>query len=410
MADIKSELPIRSQLPGQVNYDDVIVKIGDGTNPATQLLGIDSSGRVVVKLDDGAGNLITSQASGAQRALDVGINVAGVQIDPRQIRALTSADIVTAAQGAASNVAGSWFTQITDGTHGPVAVKAASTAAIATDPSFVVALSPNTPLPAGTNLLGSINQGTSPWVSKDQSDGPVTPGTAAAFSMLVGAQFNSVLPTLTTGQQSAIQSDASGRVIIAPLTSASIVTVSNLPTTVDTNYGTVGASTIRTASQLGNATGAANFGNGATGAQTLRVAANLAVAGADVSGTNPIPVSITSALVGTSVNNYNTAAALAAAASSNHIYTITTGKTFNGKKIHASASGRMKVEVRTSPDGTTYSSIFVAFNSTANPNIDIDMDELVFLSSGTGSTIEIIRTNIDLLAQDVYSTISGTEV
>jgi len=49
------------------------------------------------------------------------------------------------------------------------------------------------------------------------------------------------------------------------------VGVSNLPTTVDTNYGTVGASTIRTASQIGNTTGGANFNAGTVGAQTLRV-------------------------------------------------------------------------------------------------------------------------------------------
>ena len=50
-------------------------------------------------LRDAAGNLITSQANGSQRALDVGINVAGVQIDPRQVRALTNTDVVTAEQG-----------------------------------------------------------------------------------------------------------------------------------------------------------------------------------------------------------------------------------------------------------------------------------------------------------------------
>jgi hypothetical protein len=44
MSDIGSELPIRSNLPGQVNPDDVIVKIGDATNPATQQLGVDASG------------------------------------------------------------------------------------------------------------------------------------------------------------------------------------------------------------------------------------------------------------------------------------------------------------------------------------------------------------------------------
>lgn len=39
----------------------------------------------------------------------------------------------------------------------------------------------------------------------------------------------------------------------------------------DTNYGTVGANTLRTAAQIGNATGAAAFGAGTTSAQTLRV-------------------------------------------------------------------------------------------------------------------------------------------
>lgn len=48
------------------------------------------------KTQDGAGNNITSQANSAQRALDVGIDVSGVQVDPRAIRALTNADIVKA--------------------------------------------------------------------------------------------------------------------------------------------------------------------------------------------------------------------------------------------------------------------------------------------------------------------------
>lgn len=39
----------------------------------------------------------------------------------------------------------------------------------------------------------------------------------------------------------------------------------------DTNYGVVGANTLRTAAQIGNATGAASFGAGTTGAQVLRV-------------------------------------------------------------------------------------------------------------------------------------------
>ena len=69
----------------------------------------------------------------------------------------------------------------------------------------------------------AVTQSTSPWITKDQSDGPVTPGTVASFSQLVGGQYNSTLPTLTTTQQSAIQLDSSGRIIIRPLTSSDVV-------------------------------------------------------------------------------------------------------------------------------------------------------------------------------------------
>lgn len=40
---------------------------------------------------------------------------------------------------------------------------------------------------------------------KDYSDGPVTPGTVASASALIGGQFNTTLPTLTNTQQSAVQ-------------------------------------------------------------------------------------------------------------------------------------------------------------------------------------------------------------
>ena len=505
MSDFNSSLPVRTE-----NAGDVIAKIADATIPSQQL-AIDASGKITAKLDDAAGNGITSQANGGQQALDVGIDVGGVQIDPRQVRALTSADIVTADQGSANTSANGWPVKLTDGTN-TGAVSAAGELSVQVTQA----------LPAGSNVIGSVNQGTSPWISKDQADGPVSPGAAASFSQLGGAVYSSSLPTLTDGQQVALQTDSNGRLLVdtsgtdnhdygvvgantlrtaaqignatgaadfnagatgaqtlrteanqgapgiaangwfirptdgtnsqsftaageakvditvaLPAGSNTIgnVGVTNLPSTVDTNYGVVGASTLRTASELGNstgsldynfgtvgaqtlraaaeignATGAADFNNGATGAQTLRVAANLAVGGANVSGTNPVPVSITSALVGTSINNYNTSAALASGGSSNHIYTITAGKTFQGKKIWGSASGKLKIEVRVSPDGSTYSTLWVGFNSTAEPNISIDLDQLVFLESGAGSTIEVIRTNEDKASMDVYSTISGTEV
>lgn len=61
---------------------------------------------------------------------------------------------------------------------------------------------------------------------KDASDGTVTPGTVAAHSSLAGGQYNSTLPTATTGQQMALQQDANGRLI---------VTLPQIPTPAFTN-------------------------------------------------------------------------------------------------------------------------------------------------------------------------------
>lgn len=49
-----------------------------------------------------------------------------------------------------------WLTKTHDGTNS-ITVKAASTAAVAGDTSEVVALSPNSPLPTGSNVIGDIN-------------------------------------------------------------------------------------------------------------------------------------------------------------------------------------------------------------------------------------------------------------
>lgn len=51
----------------------------------------------------------------------------------------------------------------------------------------------------------------------------------------------------------------------------------------DHNYGVVGANTLRTAAEIGNATGAADFGTGAVSAQTLRVVSVLSTGSAGLS-------------------------------------------------------------------------------------------------------------------------------
>lgn len=124
---------------------------------------------------------------------------------------------------------------------------------------------------------------------------------------------------------------------------------------------------------------------------------------------NPLPVSLEES-AGNEVNDYATSASLAAGSSANHDYTITAGKTFKLKKVWSSASGKIKVVVQVSPDGATFNTKFVGFNSTSNPNVDIAMNSNLSVSdSGTGSKIRVTITNNDNQPMDVYSTISGFE-
>lgn len=361
MADINSGLPIRTQLPGQANYDDNIIKLADGTT-SSQLAKVDANGSQQTIIADASGNLVTSQANGAQQALDVGINVAGVQIDPRQIRALTAADVVTA------------------------------------------------------------QQGTSPWITKDQSDGSVAPGTAAAFSSLAGAVYTAAGITLTDGQQAALQLTSTGKLLVsASLTEdhnygtvgantlRTASQIGNATGAADFNFGTIGAQSLRVASQIGNATGAADFNNGATGAQTLRVAANLAVGGANVSVSNPVPVTLDT-VSGTSINDYKRAIAIAASGSDNHDYTVTAGKTLYLDQIESTASGKakMEVEIETGVATGVFNTIYAQFNSTSTPNMSVIMSNPITVAAGV--RVRVIMTNKDLLAEDMYSTISGKEI
>lgn len=82
---------------------------------------------------------LTGTAEGTDhQALDVQIYHGGTAKDPTAIRALTSADSVTAVQGTAAAIGGAWPTKVTDGTNSGT-VKAASTAPVLTDTALVTA-------------------------------------------------------------------------------------------------------------------------------------------------------------------------------------------------------------------------------------------------------------------------------
>lgn len=74
---------------------------------------------------------------------------------------------------------------------------------------------------------------------------------------------------------------------VALSTRASEVTLSALNAKVANNYG-VATGAIRTASQVGNASGIANFGAGTTGAQTLRTTSNVTRNGTELSYNNGV--------------------------------------------------------------------------------------------------------------------------
>lgn len=258
---------------------------------------------------------------------------------------------------------------------------------------------------------------------KDLADGPVAPGAVAAFSQLAGGQFNTALPTLTNAQQAAIQLDASGRLIIRPLTSADVVTAAQgapntaangWPVKVTDGTNTQAVKAASTAALAADPSAVVALSPNSplpSGSNALgSVLANMQVASAPVTALNPVPVVLTASLPGTEVNDYVASLAVAAGSSANHDYTITATKTFKGKKIWASGSGKIKIEVQVSPDGTTFNTKWVAFNSVADPNISIDLDMLTFTDSGTGSKIRIIKSNLDKNVFDIHSTISGNEI
>lgn len=124
---------------------------------------------------------------------------------------------------------------------------------------------------------------------------------------------------------------------------------------------------------------------------------------------NPLPVTFSSS-EGDEINDYKAALAVAAAAVDNHDYTVSLLKTLKLSQIVASASGKIKAEVKveTAVASGVFTTKFVQFNSTANTNIIIPINENI--SVETGIKVRVAITNLENKAQDLYSTICGHEV
>lgn len=126
--------------------------------------------------------------------------------------------------------------------------------------------------------------------------------------------------------------------------------------------------------------------------------------------TNPIFVQVVSGVVsGIEVVDFDTAAAVAKDATSNHDITVTGASTMKVQCIIVSASSAAKWEVQSGPLASLVTEA-VNFTSASNQNSVFDFKGLLEVpDTGTG-TVRIIRTNRDNQAQDVYSTLIATEV
>lgn len=153
----------------------------------------------------------------------------------------TAANLQTsAAQGTPNTVANSWPTEITDGTHGPAAVKAASTAAVAADPALVVAVSPNnsvsttakvattssiTSVAASTSSVSLLAANANRLAALITNDGTAVmfvalaaTATTSAYTYRVSSNSQALIDGNWTGAISAIWSVANGNARITELT------------------------------------------------------------------------------------------------------------------------------------------------------------------------------------------------
>lgn len=124
--------------------------------------------------------------------------------------------------------------------------------------------------------------------------------------------------------------------------------------------------------------------------------------------TNPLFVQVVSqSTTSTEVHSYNTAASVAADATSNHDYTVT-GTTFLLKSIIGAFSGGGKLEVQTGPVASLTTKA-VAFIPKEGGVQQLFFDPPIEVT-GLVPTVRIIRTNRQGQAQDVYSTIIGNDI
>lgn len=128
------------------------------------------------------------------------------------------------------------------------------------------------------------------------------------------------------------------------------------------------------------------------------------------SETNPIYVHNVDTIVsGVEVHDYDQAVDVTAGSTANHDYAVT-GTTMLLKSIIVSASGNAKFEVQVGPSASLATVAVGFLNGRQGDTKQITFDPPIEVpATGTG-TVRVIKTNRQLAAQDIYSTIIGSDV
>lgn len=134
----------------------------------------------------------------------------------------------------------------------------------------------------------------------------------------------------------------------------------------------------------------------------VQVSAN----GSANSQTNPIFVQLVTNVQTGEFHDYNTASAVAADATSNHSYTVTS--TAKLKKITVAASGACKFEIQVGPVASLVTKR-VGFIPHQGGCVEYTFDPAIEVPNTSTGTIRIIRTNRENQAQDLYSSIEGID-
>jgi hypothetical protein len=236
-------------------------------------------------------------------------------------------------------VARKGFQSITDGTNGPAAVKAASTAAVAGDPSLVVAISPNTGLPTGANTIGIVNQGTAASIANSwrvqvtDLTNTMPTGDAAARGIYTRNTDGTNTAAVKAASTAAIATDPALVVAISPNNSVAI-TAAALPLP-------SGAATSANQTTLGSQTTKINDGTNTAAVKAASTAAiasdpSLVVA---LSPNSPIPTGANVIGAVTQSGTWSVTATQATAANLNATVVQSTASNLNATVIGSGSAG-----------------------------------------------------------------------